>query len=68
MPQVQDQSLNLLTCSPASYHCATAAPSPSQLPLTPNNPTKLIELPRFFVYSKTKRPILPQSPVVLLTL
>ena len=26
MPQVQDQSLNLLTCSPACYYCTTAAP------------------------------------------
>ena len=26
MPQVQDQSLDLLTCSPAHYHCTMAAP------------------------------------------
>ena len=26
IPQVQDQSLNLLICSPVPYHCATAAP------------------------------------------
>ena len=26
MPLVQDRSLNLLTCSPARYHCATDAP------------------------------------------
>ena len=27
MPQVQDKLLDLLTCSPVCYHCATAAPS-----------------------------------------
>ena len=27
MSWVPDQSLNLLTCRPASYHCATAAPT-----------------------------------------
>ena len=26
MPQVQDQLLDLLTCSPTRYHCVTAAP------------------------------------------
>ena len=26
MPQVQDRSPDLLTCSPARYHCATADP------------------------------------------
>ena len=26
MPQVQDRSLNLFTCSPARYHCAPVAP------------------------------------------
>ena len=25
MPQVQDQSLDLLICSPGCYHCAVAA-------------------------------------------
>ena len=26
MPQVQDESLDQLTCSPMRYHCATAIP------------------------------------------
>ena len=34
MPQVQDRSLNLLTSSPACYHCATDAPT---LPLPRKN-------------------------------
>ena len=29
MHQMQDLSLNLSTCSPAHYHCATAAPCPN---------------------------------------
>ena len=28
MPQVQDRSIEMLTCSPTCYHCATAAPRP----------------------------------------
>ena len=28
MPLVQDQSLGMMTSSPARYHCATDAPSP----------------------------------------
>ena len=30
MPQVQDQSLGNLICSPAHQHCATAAPPPAE--------------------------------------
>ena len=39
MPQVQDQSLNLLICSPMYYHCAMTAPiktlfHPRNVPIT----------------------------------